>query len=179
MVASSRHGPVSNREWRQWSHMLHNWKKPYKCSYCWKTKKEKKTKTKTNKNKNVHFVRLRDIYIKPKKKKYNTIHIYLYLLKGTSDILWSFSSDTTGVEKTGTLCFLEDVETVVVVFVVGVEFWSRVFRTDGFFSTSSVFWGQGVSLRTENTVLGWFSISSDSWFHNSSNSVDVVKSLLM
>lgn len=69
MVASSRHGPVSNREWRQWSHMLHNWKKPYKCSYCWKTKKEKKTKTKTNKNKNVHFVRLRDIYIKPKKKK--------------------------------------------------------------------------------------------------------------
>lgn len=87
-----------------------------------KRKKKKKTKTKTNKNKNVHFVRLRDIYIKAK-KNYNTIQIYLYLLKGTSDILWSFSSDTTGVEKTGTLCFLEDVETVVVVvFVVGVEF---------------------------------------------------------
>lgn len=76
---------------------------------------------------------------------------------------------------------MTEVEAVVVVidFVDGVEFLSKVFRSDGFFSASFVFWGVGVSLRTEDTDvgLGWISNFSDTGFHNSSKSADVVKSL--
>lgn len=74
MVASSRNGPVSNREWRQWSHMLHNWKKTHINVHI--VEKQKKEKKENNKNKNVHFVRLRDI--KAKQKKITTQYIYIF-----------------------------------------------------------------------------------------------------
>lgn len=52
-----------------------------------------------------------------------------------------------------------EVEVVVVVidFVDGVEFLSKVFRSDSFFLVFFVFWGVGVFLRMEDidVGLGW------------------------
>lgn len=74
-----------------------------------------------------------------------------------------------------------EVEVVVVVidFVDGVEFLSKVFRSDGFFLVFFVFWGVGVFWRMEDIDVGLGLIFNflDIGFYNFLKLVDVVKLL--
>lgn len=74
-----------------------------------------------------------------------------------------------------------EVEVVVVVidFVDGVEFLSKVFRSDSFFLVFFVFWGVGVFWRMEDIDVGLGLIFNflDIGFYNFLKLVDVVKLL--